>query len=321
MRILVLGALGADYFLGGEMSLDVEGARRAIADKIGKPLDLGIMEAAAGIVEVSNSVMVRALRRVSVEKGRLPSDYALVAFGGAGPLQAAYLADDLGVREVIVPPFPGVASAVGLLGSDIRYEYVQAHFGALHSLDPRKVSEILEALAQRGRQDLARSGIAEAAMQFLPSGDLRYIGQAYEIRVGWPGSRVGASDLAEMERRFHSEHQRLYSFATPDRAVESVSLRLTAVAAVDKPESPSPSIGSGQPKQKGKRQAYLRASGLTECPIYERSALFFGQKIGGPAIIEQKDLTTLVVPGWEAESDQHGNLLLTKRNRSQRTNV
>ena len=310
---LVLGRLGADYFLGGEMPLDIDGARRAIESAIARPLNLDLISAAAGIIDVSNSHMVRALRRVSVEKGRHPRDYSLVAFGGAGPLQAADLADELGVREIIVPPYPGVASALGMLGSDIRQEYQRAFFGVLESVDAHSVCTALRALTKTASEDMSRCGVPTGAMRLVASADLRYFGQAYEIRIDWPALEPTAGQLHAMTSRFHAEHQLLYSFSTPSRAVEIASLRVTAIGMVAKLNAAGPGKRPGTPRPESNiGQCTSARQDWWNAPSSERSGLREGQRTQGPAIIEQKDSTTVVPPNWTATTDAHGHLIISK---------
>ncbi len=169
---LLLGRLSADYFLGGEMKLDLAAVERAISARIATPLGMTAEAAAAGIIEVSNALMVRALRRVSIERGRHPADYAMVAFGGAGPLVACYLAEELGIPQVIVPPLPGVASAVGLLGSEIRHEFRQAFFGALATLDVPAANTLLDRLGNDGRNGVRASGVVDADIALQPIAEM-----------------------------------------------------------------------------------------------------------------------------------------------------
>lgn len=309
---LVLGRLSADYFLGGDMSLDIEGSRQAIKKSIADPLRMDVDTAALGILDVSNSHMVRVLRRVSIEKGRHPRDYTMVAFGGAGPLQAAYLANELGVGEVIVPQFPGVASALGMLGSDVRYEYQEAYFSTLLTADTTDITTRFARLVTRAEQDLKKSGIPKNTSEITASADLRYVGQAYEIRVQWPGFDMTSASLPEIVKRFHDEHNRLYSFFTVDRGIEIVSLRVSATGGVAKPDLPKLKFSSAKAPVKTERKVVFRESGAVQCPVYERSQLAAGQTVQGPAVVEQRDSTTLVPPNWSAASDEFGYLILTR---------
>jgi N-methylhydantoinase A len=309
---LVLGRLSADYFMGGEMPLDVAGAHVAIERQIARPLNLDPIEAAAGIIEVANSHMVRALRRVSIEKGRHPRDYALVAFGGAGPLQAAYLAEDLGVSEVIIPQFPGVASAIGMLGSDVRHENQAAFFAYLDEVAPAKVGEQFRALRERAVGRLVACGFPADEVELELAADMRYYGQAYEIRVEWPTQAADTGVLAAMTEAFHEEHKRLYSFSTPGRRVEMIGMRATAIGRVPKVGAEGPGAAAAGLEPKGTRKVHFRGTGTVSCRIFERRDLRSGHAIEGPAVIEQKDSTTLVPPDWRMAIDAFGHLILTR---------
>lgn len=309
---LVLGRLSADYFLGGDMLLDIEGARASIKKHVADPLGMDVAAAALGILDVSNSHMVRVLRRVSIEKGRHPRDYTMVAFGGAGPLQAVYLANELGVSEVIVPQFPGVASALGMLGSDVRYEYREAYFSPLLKADTKEITARFKRLVSKAEGELKNSGIAKDSSAITASADLRYVGQAYEICVQWPSFEIDADSLPEIVTRFHDEHNRLYSFFTAERAVEIVSLRVSATGKVAKPDLPKLKFSSAAPPKKAERMVVFRELGAVQCPVYERSQLAAGQVVQGPAVVEQRDSTTLVPPKWSAASDEFGYLILAR---------
>ena len=309
---LLLGRLSADYFLGGEMRLDAAAVRDAISRRIARPLGMSAEDAAAGIVEVSNSHMVRALRRVSVERGRHPADYALVAFGGAGPLVACHLAEELGAPEVIVPPLPGVASAVGLLGSDIRCESRQAFFGPLSALDLAAANALLERLIADGRRALAGSGVPEGRIALEGVAELRYVGQAYELRVELPALRLDAAALHETAERFHAEHRRRYAYELRSRAIEMVSLKVVVVGVVDKPAATVLGEADGALAPKGRRRVHFRSIGAVETPVYERADIRLGHAVVGPAVIEQKDSTTLLPQGWRLAPEPHGCLLLSR---------
>jgi N-methylhydantoinase A len=310
---LLLGRLSADYFLGGEMKLDLAAVERAISARIATPLGMTAEAAAAGIIEVSNALMVRALRRVSIERGRHPADYAMVAFGGAGPLVACYLAEELGIPQVIVPPLPGVASAVGLLGSEIRHEFRQAFFGALATLDVPAANTLLDRLGNDGRNGVRASGVVDADIALQPIAELRYVGQAYELRIELPALHLDRAALDEAARRFHAEHKRRFAYDMPDRGVEVVSLKVTATGRVGSPKPPALRTSSESPQAKGKRPVHFRGVGRIDCPVYERADLAVGHTLTGPAVIEQKDSTTLLPINWRLALDPHGHLLLDRR--------
>ncbi|MSP68560.1 MAG: hydantoinase/oxoprolinase family protein, partial [Alphaproteobacteria bacterium] len=311
---LALGRLSADYFLGGDMRLDPDAVQRSIGERIARPLGMTVEQAASGIVEVSNALMVRALRRVSVQRGRHPGDYSLVAFGGAGPLHACSLAEDLGVAEVIVPPLPGVASAIGLLGCDIRHDYRRAFFGPLAMADGAAMNRVIAELATEGRAAMRRSGLAESAIVVTPAAELRYVGQAYELRVELPALHLDPSGLAEAARRFHAEHLRRYTYQMPERGIEMVSLRVTVIGQVEKPATAALPTAVRPVAPKAWRPVHFRAAGMVRCPVFERGDLRVGDAIVGPAIIEQRDSTTVVSSTWRVTPDGHGHLIITRAN-------
>jgi len=310
---LLLGRLSADYFLGGEMKLDVAAVERAMQQRVAGPLGMTVEAAASGIVDVSNALMVRALRRVSIERGRHPGDYSMVAFGGAGPLVACHLAEELGIPEVIVPPLPGVASAVGLLGSDIRHEFRQAFFGRLDALDVAAANALLDRLAGEGRSAVRATGVTDDDIVLQPVADLRYVGQAYELRIELPALPLDRATLDETTRRFHAEHKRRFAYDMPSRGIEVVSLKVTATGRVGAPAATPLRASGAPPAPKGRRPVYFRATGRVDCPVYERSGIALDACVDGPAIIEQKDSTTVLPPGWRLTVDSHGHLLLARQ--------
>lgn len=310
---LLLGWLSTDYFMGGEMKLDVAAVERAIGEQIAKPLGMSAEAAAAGIIEVSNALMVRALRRVSIERGRHPGDYSMVAFGGAGPLTACYLAEELGIPEVIVPPLPGLASAVGLLGSDIRHEFRQAFFGKLAALDLAGANALLARLADDGRRAVRGTGVAETDIVLQPLADLRYLGQAYELRIELPALALDRAALDETARRFHEEHKRRYAYDMRERGIEAVSLKVTATGRIAGPAQQPLRAAGGAPRPKGRRAVHFRGIGRIDCPVYERADLALDHALSGPAIVEQKDSTTMVPVNWRLAVDPHGHLLLARQ--------
>ena len=310
---LLLGRLSPDYFLGGEMKLDLQAVEHAINERIATSLGMSAETAAAGIIEVSNALMVRALRRVSIERGRHPGDYSMVAFGGAGPLVACYLAEELGIPEVIVPPLPGVASAVGLLGSAIRHEFRQAYFGSLSAFDLPAANALLERLAQAGRDAVRASGVADGDISLQPVAELRYVGQAYEMRIELPAPYLDRAALDETAKRFHDEHKRRYASDMRARAIEAVSLKVTATGRVSSPKPPQLRQTGTVLRPKGKRPVYFRGVGRIDCPVYDRADLARDHVFSGPAIIEQKDSTTLLPPDWRLTVDGYGHLLLGRQ--------
>jgi N-methylhydantoinase A len=296
---LVLGRLNPDYFLGGEIGLDVELARRAIAERCAARLGMDVVEVANAVVEIANAAMVNAIRLVSVQRGYDPREFVLVAFGGAGPAHACRLAAETEMPRVLVPMSPGIFSALGLLVTDLKHEYSRTLMQRLDSLDAAAVEAAFGALAEQGRAALAREGVAGGAMQFDRQVDLRYVGQSYELTVPYGG---------ELVDRFHREHDRAYGYSAPGEPVELVNVRLTAVGRIAKPQPPEVPPGDAAPR--GTRPVYFAPGGFVDCPVYDRYSLGAGARLSGPAIVEELDSTTVVGPGYRATVDRFGNLLL-----------
>ena len=310
---LVLGRISADYFLGGEISLDIEAARQAISEKCAEPLGMGVEEVALGIVEIANSAMVSALRQVSVQRGYDPRDFLLVAFGGAGPVHANRLATELEIPQVIVPTSPGTTSAMGLLVTDIKHDYSVALIQRADRLNFGAANDHFLRMKSDGEAALEREGVASGEMGFVQQADMRYVGQSYELTIPLPESELTPNQLPGILRRFHQEHDRAYGFQADDEPVELVALRLSAIGQISKPKARTIASSSSDAviARKATRLVYFEEiGGLTDCPIYDRYALQSGHKIQGPAIVEEVDSTTVVHPGYGANVDIYGNLFL-----------
>jgi N-methylhydantoinase A len=300
---VVLGRLNPDYFLGGEISLDVEGARRAIDERCAKPLGLDVVEAAHGIVEIANAAMVNALHLISVQRGYDPRDFLLVGFGGAGPVHANALARDAEIPTVLVPPSPGIFSATGLLTTDLKRDAAQTVVQRLDALDPAEAESVFTALEATGAEEMRHEGVAEDAIEFERRLDLRYVGQSYELTVPAGGA---------LAQRFHAEHDRVYGFSAESEPIECVSLRLTTIGRIAKPP-PRALARGGVPEATSRRDVYFaEAGGYGDCPIYDRYALGAGAHLAGPAVVEEFDSTTVVHPGYGLRVDDHGNLIIEK---------
>ncbi|RME43764.1 MAG: hydantoinase/oxoprolinase family protein, partial [Chloroflexi bacterium] len=227
---LVLGRLNPDYFLGGEMALHPELARRAIETRVAQPLGMSVEEAADGIVRLVNANMVKGISVSSIEKGYDVREFTLMAFGGAGALHAVELAEALGMKRVIIPPYPGTLSALGLLVSDTRHDYVQTVAMNERDVEPDALLRVFRALEERGRKQLQAERVPEDQIEIVWSADLRYEGQSYEINTPVPhNGRFTDEDVRETIRRFHELHQRIYEYSSVDEAVEFINLRVTAI--------------------------------------------------------------------------------------------
>jgi N-methylhydantoinase A len=309
---LVLHRLDADHFLGGEMRLDEEAAYRAIKEKCADPLGLDVVEVALGIVEIANTVMANALRRISVQRGHDPRDFVLVAFGGAGPVHANRLAAELEIPTILVPMSPGTTSAMGLLVTDLKHDYSTTLIQRTDKLDVETVNRLYGEMEERGKKALVDEGMEHASIGFERQVEMRYVGQSYELPIPLGDGKVEDA-LEGMLRHFHEEHERAYGFAAPDEPVEFVTLRHTAVGSIAKPklrELPERS-GDLNAARRTVRQVYFaEASGFVDCPSYDRYQLAAGGVIEGPAIVEEMDSTTVIHPGFLAEVDRYGNLLV-----------
>jgi len=310
---LALGRLDPAFFLGGEMTLDAEAARRAIAERVAMPLHLDPLAAASGIVEIANAHMIGAMRLVSVQRGYDPRDFVLVAFGGAGPLHANALARELGIPTVLVPPSPGIASAVGMLATDIRHEFVATRRLRLDGLAPEVLETLFADFLAEGEARLTRDGVPLADRRMLRSADLRYHGQSFELPVTVPPGPLSTTDVTRLRDEFHAMHERAYGYAAPDDPVELVNVRLAAVGVTPKPRRAP--LADGGPAAaraaKGRREVWFaEVGGFRTTIVLDRAKLLRGNVIDGPAIIEEPDASTLVHPGWTATVDEHGNLVL-----------
>jgi len=307
---LVLGWLNPDYFLGGKIRLDRSAAERAIEREVAERVGLDGTAAADGIVKIVNSQMVEALRLVTVSRGEDPRQFVMVAFGGAGPVHAAKLAEELGIPRVLVPPVPGVASAMGLLVADLRRDYVQSRFADLESVTASAVQTRFEEMEVTARRELEKEGIDPAAVVCERALDLRYSIQKYELTVPVAGGALKEADAVAWRGLFDERHEQHYGSRATDQRVEIVSYRLTAKVALPRPRALELQHAGERAEAalKGRRRAYFE--GWVDCPIYERDRLGGGTRLRGPAIVEQVDSTIVVHPGHAAHVDRFGNLII-----------
>ena len=306
---LITDRLNPDYFLGGEVHLDVEAAWRAVDDRIGRPLGMTTLEAAWGILQVANATMIRAIKLVSVERGYDPRDFALIAFGGAGPLHATRLAEELEIPVVIVPRFPGNTSALGLVVADMRYDYVATRIQCIDDVDPAMSEATFQELEAQARNRLSRESIPVDCQHISRSCDLRYFGQAHELNVPVDGQLATAKALQRIGLAFHAVHRRTHGHAMEGDPVEVVNYRVSAVGISSKPELVG-GWNSDANAFKGRRDVFFE-NGRLFCPVYERRWLKPGCQIDGPAVVEQTGSTTLLCPRQSARVDTYGNLIIT----------
>jgi len=310
---VVLGRLDVGNFLGGEMDLDPKAAHRVIGG-LATRLGLNDIEAAEGVVTVVNSNMANAIRSRTVQKGIDPRDYALVAFGGAGPLHGAEVAMMLGIPEVVIPPYPGITSAMGLLTTDLRYDTIRTQFQVSNDLDLARLAADFAAMQRELEAQFAADGVDSGQVAFHRHADARYVGQGYELRISMPAGDIEASGLRRAFDEFHRTHEAEYGHFFADAAVELVNIRLTGVAPMPKIGRPPVPTGIRLSDALVKRdKAVFRIDDRLESfetAYYRRDKLPIGVDIAGPAIILQIDSTTVVPPGCTVAADDRGNLIL-----------
>lgn len=303
---LLLGRINPDYFLDGEMDLAVEQTRDRFAEAIAEPLDLSVEEAALSVVEVANASLAREIRRVTVERGNDPGAFALIAFGGAGPLQAPDVAQEMDMNAVVVPQNPGVLSARGLLVADVRIDEAQAYPREVPDADVLAdyLAELEAALLERVRDQ--GHDVDEAVIERAV--DVRYAGQAYELTIAVPDGEIDAPALDSIVESFHETHAHRYGHAMRDEPVAFVTLRATATV-------PTPAlqdeitVGEGD-AHRGGREVYFPKAGYVRTDIYNRTALASSDEVAGPAVLEESGSTVIVPPEKTATVTEAGNLII-----------
>jgi N-methylhydantoinase A len=308
---LVLGRIPA-HLLGGEIALDADRARRAIEERVARPLGLPLEAAAQGILDIVNNNMVGALRLVSVERGYDPRDFALVPFGGAGPLHGSDLAALLGMRTIVVPRHPGVLSTFGLLGTEVRNDYARTSLQKPPDYDLAALGAVYAELEGHAQAWLAAEGVPPAARRVTRLADLRYRHQGFELTVPWPERGLAIESLLA---RFHERHRLLYTYALPEAPVEIVTLRVAAARRVRRFRLPSLERRGPARGRPSRRRVFFAGTGWKTCPCLERDQLGAGAVVTGPAIVEQLDATTVIPPGQRAMVDRAGNLVIRAKGR------
>jgi N-methylhydantoinase A len=316
---VVIGVLDPNHFLGGRMKLDKVKAERALEEKIAKPLGLSLLEAADGVLDIINVKMEEAIKAVSSQRGYDIRDFTLVAFGGGGPMHAGRIALDLGISAVLIPLTPGVHSALGLLMSDVKHDYVRSKLVGLNELDLDEINGLFAQLIEQAKADLRTEGFDDAEIRLDAFLDLRYAGQGYELTVPCPLPPLKKSDLDLMRQRFDTQHEQASGHKAETEPVELVSLRLISYGLVPQAKlSPAKATGRRVDEAKtGERKVYFgKQHGMLDCQIYARGLLEPGQEISGPAVIEQLDTTTVIHPEQQATVDDYRNLIVKEKTKA-----
>ncbi len=313
---ILLGTLGQRSLLGGRMSVD-EHATVASVEALAREIELSNTEIAQGILSVVTMNMARAIRVISIERGFDPRDFAMIAFGGAGPLHASRLARELDIPKVIIPLHPGLLCALGLLVTDLRSDFSRTVVLPATETSLTAVNLALDSLEQEASAWLDQEGIAADARTIRRQVDMRYTGQNFELPVQLPESRLDRQSLSQIIEHFDTEHERSYGFAAPGEPVQFVTVRLEAYGHVPTAEHRQLPRATGIPDPTSFRKLYLPESGgWIDCPVYLRSSLLAAHQFDGPAIVEQMDSTTLVLPGQQVRVDLWGNLLISEQEHS-----
>jgi N-methylhydantoinase A len=311
---VVLGRISDTYFLGGEMPLNMDKARRAIEEKAASKLGLSVKETALGIIKIAVANMSFAVRGVSVEKGYDPREFVLVASGGAGPLHTMEIARELKIPKVIIPLLPAHFSALGMLMTDVKHDYVRTYYKPLKEADFSKIKEIYEEMASIGRKTLGKEGVGPESIRIQPSFDLRYIGQEFFLTVPVSQQEIFSGDAKAIRMAFDNLHDTRYGHKASEEPIEIVNVRVTAYGLRKKIAFPEKKNLQGGTPIKGYRDVYLDDPRKpVKCPIYSREALPAGYTVEGPAIIEEYASTTCLSYGDRAMICPYGEIAITVR--------
>jgi N-methylhydantoinase A len=310
---VILGRLSPEMFLGGEMQLDRKAAEKALTDRLAEPLKVSLERAASGMLQVATSAMANAVRHVTLERGLDPRDFTLVAYGGGGPLHAASVAKELSIGKIIIPQAPGHFSALGMLMADLRRDYVQTLFERMDDLEMGVLEEQFQKLEAEGRKALQDSGITTDRIVFERAADMRYVGQEHAVAVRMPACVGDDAARDEIKRRFDHAHDLRYSHSAPEESADIVSLRVSAIGRLSKPQFPRVPQGEVMPPsdaRRGVRAVRFDQSGAVEAVVFDRATLLAGNVIHGPAIIEEVASTTVVEPGDVVTVNEYGHLVM-----------
>jgi len=310
---LLLGFLHPEHLLGGKVKTNKQKAYEAVAD-MGAQLGIEPMATAEGVIRIINAKMEEGIREVSTERGYDLRNFALVAFGGAGPVHAGRLAADLGMSKVVVPPMPGVSSALGLIMADPRRDFVRSRLQDLREIGAAELSRLFASLRDQALAEFEADGFDRDSISFAFSIDLRYQGQGYELNVPAGASPdVGEGAVEEIRERFDQAHEQLFGHSAKTEPAEAVNYRVRATVRVPKfsMKRHDRAAGPASDAKIGEREVYFdRASGMTPTPVYDRALLAPGHEVAGPAVVEQLDSTTVVYPGQRAVVDDYRNLVI-----------
>jgi N-methylhydantoinase A len=309
---VVLGRLNPKALLGGRMAMFSDRATKVIADELVPRLKVDLVRAAAGVVEIINVNMMGAVRVISVEQGQDPRDFTLVAFGGAGPLHAADIARNMGIRNVLVPPRPGLLSALGLLHADVRGDFSLTRLVTAAPANLKAINSGFDGLRRRGNEWLKGEAEKNSRAVYTWMMDMRYLGQNYELSLEIGNGKLEQKALPQLIARYHRRHHEFYGYDMQDQPVEVVSLRLAVTIERRAPTHEKLAFARGSVKDAitAKRKVWFPETGFVATPVYDRDLLPANCRLSGPAIVEQMDTTTVVPPRAKLSSDRLGYLHL-----------
>ena len=304
---LYLRRLGAQSLLSGEMSLDVDATNQVI-EGLAAEAGMNATAFAEGILAISNAAMADAMRTITVSEGVDPREFTLVAFGGAGPMAAVFLAEELDIREVLIPRFPGTFSAWGMLQTDLRHDRTASYFRAAGEVTSEELGELFATLEEEGREAVIQEGINASAISYARSADMRYSGQEYTINIAMPDDL----NIDTLSASFHQVHEQRHGHSSPGAPIEFVNLRLAAIGELNKYDEQKVIVeGDGSNASIGERVAVFRGKDLAT-PILRRDRMPIGFSFTGPAIVEEQSATTIIPDGWTLTVDDDSNLLLIR---------
>ncbi len=307
---VVLGYIDPDYFAGGAIRLDAAAAARAVEARVARPLGLALEEAAWGIHAIVNTNMELATRVVSIERGRDPRDLTFVAFGGSGPVHGCRLAHALGIPRAILPAAAGVTAAIGLLAAEVRFDVARTYVRRLDGVDGAQLTRMYEEMAAQALAVVRESAVA-GEIAVTRAADARYLGQGYELTVPVPSGRLDAAALTRVRAAFDEVYAARYGYANPDEPVEIVTWKLSAVGGSPRVTLAKAGARPGARADKGTRRAWFpETRGWTATPVWDRYALASGMRVEGPAIVEERESTTVLPPGTAATVDEYASLIV-----------
>jgi N-methylhydantoinase A len=308
---LVLGRLDAEHFLGGTMALDAEAAERALRTRIADPLGLNVMEAAEGVLRIAATAMSYAVKGVTTERGLDAGKFAMITYGGAGPLHASAIAGEIGIRRVLIPFSPGHFSAYGMLFSDLRRDYVRSCFQRLAAVPFAAIEGLYAEMEDLGRRAIEQSAVRPRRIVMTRYADMRYVGQEHAVTVELRRELFESEDRTAIKQAFDAVHELRYGTCAPKEQAEMVSLRVTVLGEVPKPPKIELVQGNATPPEEAlsrHKRVYFRERGFVDTPVYVRDRLLAGNRIAGPALIEEHASTTVLTPEDTAVIDSMGNI-------------